>query len=366
MGEGFFFFNIVPMLPSKWQLRSDNSFLENSRADASMYVEGRIPKYKKVKGRKIKVGSRKIHAPIPELSQLQRDLIKRLATYRLGKHPASFAYRPGRSIVDMAKLHTGNRRVLRLDLEDFFGHVTFAALRASLPKNVPKDLVNLIERWCFLDGSLPQGAPSSPYLSNVAMFRVDQAMTTLARTWRHVSSLAAFDSDKIKLDASNYRAVPIVYSRYCDDLQFSSNYRQLNGIIPKVREILAPEFKLNAKKIHSAKSSQRQAVLGIVVNDGVSNLRLSRKALRAEFHNMILDRASGKCRPYHRLIDGNEVVIARDATGRMSQYHGRVNFIEQVSSEQAKPFHKQLRILTEVHSLEPSDWSNETLDYLNV
>lgn len=325
----------------------------------------KIPKFKKVRGKKVQKGVRILHAPCDELKELQNSLIAELCQYGIGVHGAAHAYRRKRSIHTMAAPHVDKKVVLRLDLQDFFSTVTQSMVISRLPKKVPKDLIKMIRNWCFLEGVLPQGAPSSPLLSNVALFGLDQQISSICKTWRYAGNPAKI-SPKLKLKF--YRLGQITYTRYCDDLVFSSNYRFLSHLIPPIRGLVNKYgLKVNDKKVICSKYSGRQYVTGIVVNEKMSCPKEYRKNLRAEMCRTILDTANGKCPTLYKLdIEGAVIPMnAADVDSPFIKLEGQIEFVRSICPEQAAPLLAQFEILKEVHTLAAENWSDGTSAYID-
>lgn len=243
-------------------------------------------------------GWRLIEQPADSVRVIQRRILRHvLAAAPL--HDAAHGFVCGRSIFTHAKAHLGKRIVVRLDISDFFtnisaGRVHSAFLRLGLPPCVATPLTTLTtamqsprrlreafkanrqtlgqsaanasiqahqETLCV--PHLPQGAPSSPMLANWIAHRLDQRLTGLAATWR------------------------MSYSRYADDLTFSSDERDFNRtrFIATVRDIVAAEgWVLNERKTLVMPSSNRQRVTGLVVNQSMNLCRKDFDALKAAVH----------------------------------------------------------------------------------
>ena len=222
---------------------------------SSYYREKRIPK---------RHGKwRVIHCPRAPLRAIQNWILRSIL---VGFEPPDtvHGFTVGRSIVTNAVKHQGKRIVLCVDIEDFFPSVKFTTVRRAFqhlgyPYTVAIDLANL----CTRNGALPQGAPTSPALSNLACLRLDKRLSGLARSLKHT------------------------YSRYADDLVFSSHDERLPSILPFLREILAQEgFHLSEKKTHIYHANQRQIVNGLVVNECVNLPREEVRKLRAALHRL--------------------------------------------------------------------------------
>jgi hypothetical protein len=140
---------------------------------------------------------RRILAPSPALKELQRRLLRNYLE-GLPAHPAATAFTPGASIVTNAQRHAGQASIATLDLEDFFESTAAFRVRSFFHKTGWRDAaLNTLMRLCVYRNGLPQGAPTSPILSNLVNWDMDAALTQLA----HRSGA--------------------VYTRYGDDITFS-------------------------------------------------------------------------------------------------------------------------------------------------
>lgn len=142
-------------------------------------------------------GRRQIVAPSSPLKFLQRRLLRRyLAKQPI--HRAAMAFRPYHSIATHARFHLGQAIVLTVDLADFFPATAAWRVRRWFgQQGWHGDSLEVLMRLCVYRGGLPQGAPTSPALSNLVNRRLDEKL----------AELAAIHSAR--------------YSRYCDDLAFS-------------------------------------------------------------------------------------------------------------------------------------------------
>jgi hypothetical protein len=274
------------------------------------YTEHRIPKRRG--------GLRTLYAPVPRLSEVQQEVLARLETLPAGfqPHPAAFAYRRGRSVVDCAAAHLRAHTVIRLDIADFFGSIrerhVHAALKDAWTRPAERgyrlDLaendegrreivlrragrslgtyatVRLVtvsppepnHTWTnrgsgrrsvrleatgqdfsilrpglvfkhTREGFLPQGAPTSGYLSNIIMRDVDEIISHRAES------------------------LGLRYTRYSDDLYFSSralfHHADVDRLVAGVKKALEPlGMRLNPKKTYVARPGARRSVLGILVD----------------------------------------------------------------------------------------------------
>jgi uncharacterized protein (TIGR03067 family) len=212
-------------------------------------------------------GTRLLSVPAAELKELQRRLLRRLLA-RLKCHPAAKGFQPGQSIVTNALPHAAQAVVVRLDIRDFFPATTSKRVYGYFRRvgwNRPASA--LLTRLCTHAGGLPQGAPTSPRLSNLVNFRLDRRIAAMAQ----------------KLGAR--------YTRYADDitLSFPADERErIRYLIRFVRRVAAEEgYRLHGrKKLRIRRQHQQQRVTGLVVNAGVRLPRRTRRLLRAVQHHL--------------------------------------------------------------------------------
>lgn len=196
---------------------------------------------------------REINAPVAKLKQIQSCIHQMLQTVYETQSQA-YGFVPGKSIADNAALHTGKAFVLNVDLKDFFPSVHFRRIKAMLEKapfNLSEEkepLAFLIANLCTENGVLPQGAPTSPFFTNVICQRLDQ---------------------KLELLAKKFHAV---YSRYADDLSFSADdYVFTKRFMVELDKIISSErFRINDEKTRVQGKAYRQEVTGLIVNQKVN------------------------------------------------------------------------------------------------
>lgn len=238
---------------------------------------------------------RAIWAPMPRLKQAQHWILWNVAE-KLPVHGAAHGFLPGRSILTNAAPHRDSKVVVRIDLKDFFPTVTLrrvkglfrkagyrehvATLLALICTESPREIVEQDGETYYValgPRCLPQGAPTSPAITNALCHRLDQRLSGVARGqgWR--------------------------YTRYADDLTFSrpSDAKAAPGIgrlLGTVRRIVKDEgFTIHDKKTAVGRRGGRQRVTGLVVN-GDQPPRVARefkRNLRAAIHNL----GSGKASP---------------------------------------------------------------------
>lgn len=235
------------------------SLLEVSDQDL-IYFLYRMPKrlrYRTFQITKKNGNRRDIRAPNPGLKILQQKLNQiLLAVYRPKASAHGFVLK--RSIVTNAAPHRGMRHVFNVDIQDFFPSINFGRVRGlfmAKPYNLTDEAATILAQICCHDNQLPQGAPTSPVVSNMICSAMDSALQKLAQ--RHFAT----------------------YSRYADDITFSKS----GGSFPvdlckltSLRTAVAGDalrqviefhgFRLNDAKTRMQSNKTRQTVTGLVVN----------------------------------------------------------------------------------------------------
>lgn len=222
--------------------------------------------YKKYSIPKRNGNRRIIHEPLPSLKEIQTWILEYILNPGMKTFVSSVAkaYMPKMSVRDNARFHKRQKYVLCLDLKDFFGSITFRQVH-SIFRNMgySKSLSVLLSNICVLDNSLPQGAPTSPMLSNMAFRYYDDKI---------------FDYCKSK----NIR-----YTRYADDLTFSGDFN-CKEVVSFIRKVLfKTSFAINDNKTKFVSRGNRQEVTGVVVNEKLQASAIYRKKIRQEVYYII-------------------------------------------------------------------------------
>jgi RNA-directed DNA polymerase len=257
------------------------------KASALGYILFKLPdaqKYNSFTIPKRSGGRRLISAPVPHLMLLQKKisilLNDCLAEIEGKLSSPAHGFKLGRSIFTNAANHRGRRYVLNLDLKDFFPSIHFGRIAGYFEKSKdfgldPKTARILANILCH-KSSLPQGAPSSPVVSNLLARMLDIHLARLAKRNR------------------------LTYTRYADDLTFSTNLKVFpEAVAKRVSEHaweLGPElvstigscgFSINDLKTRMLYRSSRQEVTGLVVNDRVSVPVEYRRWVRAAVSRLV-------------------------------------------------------------------------------
>ncbi|MEC0695962.1 retron Ec67 family RNA-directed DNA polymerase/endonuclease [Bacillus atrophaeus] len=249
-------------------------------------------------------GVRNIKAPLEELKDIQRKLAEALYKHKKKKqgkkNNLSHAFEKNKSIITNAEIHRNKRLVLNIDLENFFESFHFGRVRGFFTKNknflLPIEVATIIAQLSCYEGKLPQGAPTSPIISNLICGILDYRLLKITK--------------KYKLN----------YTRYADDLTFSTNDKNFLNVQTKFYEEISNEliqagFKINEKKTRLQYKDSRQTVTGLVVNSKINVNRTFYKETRAMAHQLYKQ--------------GNFKINSESAD--LNQLEGRFAFINQLT-----------------------------------
>lgn len=251
--------------------------------------------------------TRTIKAPSRKLRSIQKKLASELERYEQDiwaskdiKPNIAHGFQKNKSIVTNAKIHRNKKYVLNIDLENFFDSFHFGRVRGFFEKNrdfaLPTEVATVLAQLTCFEGCLPQGAPTSPIITNLLCQILDNRLLRVAK--------------KYKLD----------YTRYADDLTFSTNDKtfiefkdEFMSTIQK--EIERAGFKINEKKTRLIYKDSQQKVTGLVVNQKVN--------VTQEYYRKTKAMA-------HSLYKNGEFSI-NGQTGTLQQLEGRFSFINQLN-----------------------------------
>ncbi|EOV0288687.1 retron St85 family RNA-directed DNA polymerase [Salmonella enterica] len=260
--------------------------------------------YHRIEMEKKSGGIRHIESPLKELKAIQRWVLR----YILDKLSPS-VYAKGfvrkKSIIDNAKPHEGNQYVLNLDLQDFFTNVK-ASHVYTLFKNIGynNNIAFILTSFCTKGGYLPQGAPTSPALSNLVCLRLDHRISTYCKK----------------------RA--LTYTRYADDLCISGNkILILQKASYLIKDIICDEgFIINSKKEKFLGPKVRREVTGLTVTPRITISKRDYCIYRKRIYDLVRNEIPNK----------NEIIagvlsfvrsIDKDKGRKLSEFYQKQNAI---------------------------------------
>lgn len=203
---------------------------------------------------------RVISMPSYNLKKIQRWVLDNIL-YNIKVHNKATGFVRNRSIVDNAKYHVKKDVVVNIDISNFFPSIDFNKVFYMFYNlGYTKELCYVLSKLLTYKDTLPQGAPSSPYIANIIMLNIDLRLDGLAK--------------KINSD----------YTRYADDITISGN-RDIVVHVPFIKSIIESQgFKVNLDKLKIQYRKSRQEVTGLVVNDRLSVKKELKKSLRQHIY----------------------------------------------------------------------------------
>ena len=284
-------------------------------------------------------GERLISAPMPRLKRAQRWILDNILNL-VEVHDAAHGFRPGRSIVTNAAPHVQAHVVVNLDLEDFFPTVTYQRIKGVFRKlGYSEAVATMLALLCSeaetdtvrLDGQtyyvaqgerfLPQGAPSSPAITNIICRGLDTRLNGLAKS------------------------LGFIYTRYADDLTFSGSKDVADNVgrlLRRTKFIVGDEnFRVHPGKTRIFRQGRRQEVTGLTVNQRVNVSRKTLRNFRATLFQIERDGPAGK-----RWGNGGDVIEAIE---------GFANFVAMVDPPKGHAFQEQVARIIERHGRGQAD-----------
>ena len=237
----------------------------------------------------------------------------------------TMGFAQGKSVVDNAQCHVGKNYVFNIDLKDFFPSITQPRVWKRLqlePLNIPQPIANVMAGLCCMkksneDGTfsyiLPQGAPTSPIITNMICDKLDRRLKGLATRFH------------------------LTYTRYADDITFSSNhhvYTEGGEFKKELKRIITDQgFSINEKKTRLQKKGDRQEVTGLVVNEKANVARKYVREVRSllyiwERYGYIV--ANGRFQPHYKQEKGH---VKKGNPCMENVISGKLQYLKMVKGE---------------------------------
>ncbi|WP_246154299.1 trypsin-like peptidase domain-containing protein [Methylobacterium oryzihabitans] len=233
--------------------------------------------------RKFELGSKKgkvraIAAPNNRLKYIQRRIAVLLNQIYRVRNPVH-GFVKEKSVKTNALSHLKKKYIVNIDLKDFFPSITENRVIGVLNSlGIERSVSQIIAKFCCCNGHLPQGAPTSPVISNMICFKMDKSLMSMAKEMR------------------------LIYTRYADDITFSG-YRPMtvlfegaapfpgrfdpNQLASELRQIISGNgFVLNANKAHYADPNMRRMVTGLKINEIINVDRRYIRNIRSALYSV--------------------------------------------------------------------------------
>ncbi|WP_218418118.1 reverse transcriptase domain-containing protein [Alteromonas lipotrueae] len=310
-------------------------------------------------------GTREIKAPTKRLRFIQQKLKVIFEEYS-SPRAASHGFVKKRSIVTNAQHHVGRAFVLNVDLEDFFGSINFGRIKRlfeSQPFNLAHPIATVLAQICCHEGCLPQGAPTSPLLSNMIAFKLDGALMKMAK-------------------GVNFR-----YTRYVDDLTISC--QSLTQLIKHkivqcdkdgkysvgfiLNQLIEQNgFKTKSDKTRLQKRGEHQGVTGLTVNEKINVSRTFIRQTSSMIHALIKFGAE-KAEKEHftKYFDGYIPIRQQQRLSKfpgdlfIKKLKGRVNYIKMIRGSACPVYRKLAYQLTIGLGCPNEDYNKDWLNWIS-
>jgi RNA-directed DNA polymerase len=285
----------------------------------------KAPKYREFTIPKAGGSKRLIAAPPNTVRAWQSYLARLLSDIYQPKH-AAHGFVPKRSVATNAMVHLGRTLVLNFDLVDFFQTVHFGRVRGVFlkpPFSFPEEVASTLAQLCTFKGRLPQGAPTSPVISNFVCRRMDTDLDRLAK--KHACRV----------------------TRYADDVTFSTNLRQFSAELVAAHDpygagvtlgnevlhiISKHDFSIQSAKTRVRTQQRRQEVTGLIVNRRLNVPRDYIRRIRAILNDV---RKSGysSAEAKFRALDGTRIPRAGPPPSLHAHLRGKLEYLRMVRGD---------------------------------
>ena len=285
---------------------------------------------------------RRIDAPTTNIKILQQKLNQVLQSVYQPK-PSVHGFTVGRNVKTNAQEHVQKRWVFNVDLENFFPSINFGRVRGMFmawPYCLPKKVATVLAHMCCYLGQLPQGAPTSPVISNMICAQMDSQLQQLARANRST------------------------YTRYADDITFSTTIKtfpagiaildDLNQLRPgnQLEQVITQNgFNINRNKIWLSGQNRRQEVTGLTVNEFPNVPRKFKNQIRAMLNAW---RKHGLCaaqQEWEQKYRSKSRAPWRNAPRFKQVLKGKIEYLGLIKGQESSTY---LKFLDELGELDPN------------
>jgi retron-type reverse transcriptase len=192
---------------------------------------------------------------------VQRSIVDNiLSYYPVSRYAKAYAF--GTNVQMNAKPHVGKKKILKLDIEGFFDNIIYSRVKDVVfyKEKFSEPIRILLSMLCYHRDSLPQGAPTSPAITNIIMYEFDEKI------------------------GSYCEGKGIAFTRYCDDMTFSGNFDEKEIIKLVKSELRKMGLFLKNRKTAVIPDYKCQTVTGIVVNEKINLAKEYKKKIRQEMY----------------------------------------------------------------------------------
>jgi len=322
-----------------YELKSPNDIaalldIRFNRLVYHLYLVSSDKRYKTFTIPKKSGGERQISTPITALKIIQQKLNQVLqAVYQV--KPSVHGFVQSKNIVTNAKAHVKKRYVLNLDLQDFFPSINFGRVRGmfmATPYHLPPDVATVLAQICCQDNQLPQGAPTSPIITNMICSKMDSHLQRLAKDCK------------------------ATYTRYADDITFSTAVKDFPTDLARIehdgesdklvlgdhllRIIEENGFKVNEKKTRLQTKNQHQEVTGLTTGNFPNVDRRFVRQVRAMLHAWEKFDLESAQKDFEEKYNHKDRFPGKDKPRFRDVLRGRIEFIGMVKGKDDSIYQK--------------------------
>lgn len=309
------------------------------------------PNYNSFTVKKKSGENRVIESPGTSVRILQNKIRPLIEAHYRVKKPVHGFVSGGKGIISNAEQHKKKNYVLNIDLQDFFHSVNFGRVQGifrNTPFNMEIPAATVLAQLCTYKGRLPQGASTSPILSNLASTSLDKKLVQIAKKFH------------------------LTYTRYADDITFSSNKPFPNILVEKEiqdngqykykagrvieQAVKDSGFCINPNKTRLQHKSQRQEVTGLIVNEGVNVNRKFIRRIRAminEWDKDLLEAEKRFIKARYHSVESEMESSKLDGSIYKRAVYGSLSFIKMVKGEEHSPYLTLCKKVLELDSNPP-------------
>jgi len=308
--------------------------VEYRRLVYHIYIVPPSKRYKTFELPKNSGGTRQISTPQTALKIIQWKLNQVLQTIYEPK-PSVHGFVSGKSIVTNAQAHAKKRYILNLDLKDFFPSINFGRVRGmfiAAPYGLTPEVATVLAQICCHNNQLPQGAPTSPIITNMICAKMDSQLQQLAK------------------------ACKATYTRYGDDITFSTTLKEFPESLAKVvteegKEkvalgepllgIIAENgFQVNENKIHLQAKGNHQEVTGLTANKFPNVNRKFVRQVRAMLHAWAKFGLEAAEKEFQEKYASKSRLPSKSTASFKEVLRGKIEFIGMVKGKEDKIYSK--------------------------
>lgn len=272
------------------------SFLGEEEELIKEILPRQIRYYRSYLLRKRSGGFRTIYAPKRKLYKIQRTIYQRILL-PVNLHPSATGFRQKKSIVDNAGPHLGKAYILKVDIYKFFDSIRQPRVTEVFQQiGYPHNIARVLSQLCCIKRHLPQGAATSPALSNIVLYPMDQKLTEMAGQYG------------------------LTYTRYADDLTFSGDSISKELILDQIKQILHEHyFIIKRSKTRFLTPGKRKIITGVSISSG-EKMTIP-KAMRREIRKKVYFITTKGLKEHQRFIGSRDRGYLKRLIGQLSFWH---------------------------------------------